>query len=205
VAARLAYLLENTAIGEGLEGSHRAWLFANRIGRSLDARVAATAARILKSYPAMFSPAADMDVQPSHSSRATDQVPWEAVDPILQEALRQAWAMVIQEETGVRSGGREITQTDLGAKSNPTNKTSIDIRNKKGEGGGAEPTVESTAEADAKPSDAREIWRRFATLPAVRNDLLVTLDGNKINRHSPRMLDEIAVLCEHIERARKKG
>jgi iron complex transport system substrate-binding protein len=69
----------------------------------------------------------------------------------------------------------------------------------------AAPQLIATAEADAKPSAALDMWRRFATLPAVRNELLVTLDGNKINRHSPRMLDEIAVLCEHIERARKKG
>lgn len=67
----------------------------------------------------------------------------------------------------------------------------------------AAPQLIATAEADAKPSGALDMWRRFAALPAVRNDLLVTLDGNKINRHSPRMLDEIAVLCEHIERARR--
>jgi iron complex transport system substrate-binding protein len=67
----------------------------------------------------------------------------------------------------------------------------------------AAPQLIATAEADAKPSGALDMWRRFAALPAVRNDLLVTLDGNKINRHSPRMLDEVAVLCEHIERARR--
>ncbi|MFO0145703.1 MAG: cobalamin-binding protein [Betaproteobacteria bacterium] len=65
------------------------------------------------------------------------------------------------------------------------------------------PQVIATAEAHAKPSGSLDMWRRFAALPAVRDDLLVTLDGNKINRHSPRMLDEVAVLCEHIERARR--
>jgi iron complex transport system substrate-binding protein len=69
----------------------------------------------------------------------------------------------------------------------------------------AAPQLIATAEADAKPSGALDSWRRFATLPAVRNDLLVTLDGNRINRHSPRMLDEVAVLCAHIERARGKA
>ncbi len=69
----------------------------------------------------------------------------------------------------------------------------------------AAPQLIATAEADAKPSGALDSWRRFATLPAVRNDLLVTLDGNRINRHSPRMLGEVAVLCEHIERARGKA
>jgi iron complex transport system substrate-binding protein len=67
----------------------------------------------------------------------------------------------------------------------------------------AAPQLIATAEADAKPSGALDPWKRFAALPAVRNDLLVTLDGNKINRHSPRMLEEIAMLCEHIERARR--
>ncbi len=66
----------------------------------------------------------------------------------------------------------------------------------------AAPQLIATAEADAKPSGALDLWKRFTAVPAVRHDLLVTLDGNKINRHSPRMLDEVAVLCEHIERAR---
>ncbi len=67
----------------------------------------------------------------------------------------------------------------------------------------AAPQLIATAEADARPSGALDMWTRFTAVPAVRNHLLVTLDGNKINRHSPRMLDEIAVLCEHLERARK--
>ncbi len=67
----------------------------------------------------------------------------------------------------------------------------------------AAPQLIATAEADAKPSGALDMWTRFTSVPAVRHDLLVTLDGNKINRHSPRMLDEVGVLCEYVEQARK--
>lgn len=68
----------------------------------------------------------------------------------------------------------------------------------------ARPQVIATAEAQGQPSGALDLWRRFDTLPAVRDGLLFTLDANKLNRHSPRMLDEIEVLCRDIDRARKE-
>ncbi len=66
----------------------------------------------------------------------------------------------------------------------------------------ADPQVMVTAEPDARPSDAMDLWRRFDGVSAVRNRLLVTLDANKINRDGPRIVDEIAVLCERIDAAR---
>jgi hypothetical protein len=46
------------------------------------------------------------------------------------------------------------------------------------------------------------MWQRFERITAVRRMLLVTLDADRINRHGPRIVDEIAVLCEAIDRAR---
>jgi iron complex transport system substrate-binding protein len=66
----------------------------------------------------------------------------------------------------------------------------------------ADPEVIVTAEPGAQPSGALAVWRRFGRITAVRRDLLVTLDADRINRHGPRIVDEIAVLCEAIDRAR---
>ncbi|HEU0203751.1 MAG TPA: cobalamin-binding protein, partial [Burkholderiaceae bacterium] len=67
----------------------------------------------------------------------------------------------------------------------------------------ADPEIIVTAEADAQPSAAFELWRRYPKLRAVAADLLVTLDANRINRHGPRLLDEAQVLCERVDDARK--
>ncbi|MGE5337171.1 MAG: cobalamin-binding protein [Gemmatimonadota bacterium] len=67
----------------------------------------------------------------------------------------------------------------------------------------ADPQLIVTAEPDARPSGALEQWRRFDTIAAVRHHQLVTLDANKINRDGPRIVDEIAVLCERIDAARR--
>jgi iron complex transport system substrate-binding protein len=66
----------------------------------------------------------------------------------------------------------------------------------------ADPEVIVTAEPGARPSDALAMWQRFGRIAAVRRNLLVTLDADRINRHGPRIVDEIAVLCEAIDRAR---
>jgi iron complex transport system substrate-binding protein len=66
----------------------------------------------------------------------------------------------------------------------------------------ARPEIIVTAEPDARPSDALEIWRRFPQIPAVAHDQLVTLDANRINRHTPRMVEELALLCAQIDAAR---
>jgi iron complex transport system substrate-binding protein len=66
----------------------------------------------------------------------------------------------------------------------------------------ADPEVIVTAEPGARPSDALAMWQRFGRISAVRRNVLVTLDADRINRHGPRIVDEIAVLCEAIDRAR---
>jgi iron complex transport system substrate-binding protein len=66
----------------------------------------------------------------------------------------------------------------------------------------ADPEVIVTAEPGARPSDALATWQRFGRIAAVRRNLLVTLDADRINRHGPRIVDELAVLCEAIDRAR---
>ena len=66
----------------------------------------------------------------------------------------------------------------------------------------ADPEVIVTAEPGARPSDALAMWQRFGRISAVRRNLLVTLDADRINRHGPRIVDELAVLCEAIDRAR---
>jgi iron complex transport system substrate-binding protein len=46
------------------------------------------------------------------------------------------------------------------------------------------------------------MWKPYATLTAVRNDNLFTIDGNLLNRAGPRMIAGAAVLCEKLELAR---
>jgi len=66
----------------------------------------------------------------------------------------------------------------------------------------ADPEVIITAEPGARPSGVLATWQRFGRITAVRRNQLVTLDADRINRHGPRIVDEIAVLCEAIDRAR---
>ena len=67
----------------------------------------------------------------------------------------------------------------------------------------ANPEFIVTGEPDGRASGVLDDWRRFSRLAAVENGALVTLDANRINRHGPRMPDEIAVLCEAIDRVRR--
>lgn len=67
----------------------------------------------------------------------------------------------------------------------------------------ADPQLIVTAESGAKPGGALDPWRRYATIAAVKNNRLVTLDADKINRHGPRIVDEIGVLCAQIDAARQ--
>ena len=66
----------------------------------------------------------------------------------------------------------------------------------------ADPQVIITAEPGARASEALAMWQRFPTLAATRRQQFVTLDADRINRHGPRLADEIAVLCAAIERTR---
>lgn len=66
----------------------------------------------------------------------------------------------------------------------------------------ADPQLIATAEPSARPSGALDDWRRYGSVSAVRLGQLVTLDADKLNRHAPRMAEEIGVLCERIDAAR---
>jgi vitamin B12 transport system substrate-binding protein len=59
-----------------------------------------------------------------------------------------------------------------------------------------------TAEPGAKPSDALAMWKRFEQVAAVKHNRFVTLDADRINRNGPRIVDEMATMCEAIDRAR---
>ena len=59
-----------------------------------------------------------------------------------------------------------------------------------------------TAEPGARPSDALAMWKRFERIAAVKRNQFVTLDADRINRNGPRIVDEMATMCEAIDRAR---
>ena len=66
----------------------------------------------------------------------------------------------------------------------------------------ADPQLIVTAEPGGSASQALATWQRFPTLAATRHRQFVTLDADRINRHGPRLADEIALLCAAIERTR---
>lgn len=66
----------------------------------------------------------------------------------------------------------------------------------------ADPEIIVTAEPGRRPSAALASWKRLPSLRAVRAGRLVTLDADRINRHTPRLLDELELLCERIDEAR---
>jgi iron complex transport system substrate-binding protein len=68
----------------------------------------------------------------------------------------------------------------------------------------ANPEIIITAEPDARASGALDAWKRFTTMTAVERKQLVTLDANRINRHGPRLADEVAALCLAIDGARRR-
>jgi iron complex transport system substrate-binding protein len=67
----------------------------------------------------------------------------------------------------------------------------------------ADPQLIVTAEPGARASDALDLWRRHPQISAVRNGQLAIVDADKINRAGPRMVDEIAVLCDKVDAARR--
>ncbi len=69
----------------------------------------------------------------------------------------------------------------------------------------ADPQVIITAEPGGQAGDALAMWQRFPTLSATRRQQFVTLDADRINRHGPRLPDEIAVLCAAIDQTRSEA
>jgi len=68
----------------------------------------------------------------------------------------------------------------------------------------ADPQLVVTAEPAARASGALDFWKRFGTLSATRLGGFATLDADRINRHSPRLPEEIAVLCAAIAQTRAR-
>lgn len=69
----------------------------------------------------------------------------------------------------------------------------------------ADPQMIVTAEPGGVDRGALDMWKRFAGQRAVAGGHLVTLDADRINRHTPRLADELAVLCERIDAVRRTG
>jgi iron complex transport system substrate-binding protein len=68
----------------------------------------------------------------------------------------------------------------------------------------ADPDAIITAEAGGKPSPALDAWRKQRSLRAVQRDALITLDADRINRHGPRLAEELGRLCVALERVRNR-
>jgi iron complex transport system substrate-binding protein len=66
----------------------------------------------------------------------------------------------------------------------------------------ADPQMIVTAEPGGVDRGALDLWKRFRDQRAVAAGQLVTVDADRINRHSPRLADELAVLCARIDAAR---
>jgi iron complex transport system substrate-binding protein len=76
------------------------------------------------------------------------------------------------------------------------------------------PTVSTEAVLKANPEaiiassgekdDPLSGWRRFPALTAVARGNLFSVDGEWMNRPSPRVLDGTEALCKHLETARRK-
>jgi iron complex transport system substrate-binding protein len=49
-----------------------------------------------------------------------------------------------------------------------------------------------------------DAWRRWPTLPAVRDGNLIAADGNLLHRPGPRFIEGVATLCAEFEQARSR-
>jgi iron complex transport system substrate-binding protein len=67
----------------------------------------------------------------------------------------------------------------------------------------ADPQMIVTAEPGGIDRGALDMWRRFPLQRAIAGGHLVTIDADRINRHTPRLADELALLCERIDAARR--
>jgi iron complex transport system substrate-binding protein len=69
----------------------------------------------------------------------------------------------------------------------------------------ADPQMIVTAEPGGIDRGALLMWTRFAGQRAVAGGQLVTIDADRINRHTPRLADELARLCERVDAVRSTG
>ena len=66
----------------------------------------------------------------------------------------------------------------------------------------ADPEAVMTAEPGARASTALALWHQFPSMAATRRGQFFTLDADRLNRHGPRLADEIGALCVAIEQTR---
>ncbi len=67
----------------------------------------------------------------------------------------------------------------------------------------ADPQIIVTAEPGAVDRGGLLSWQQFKGQRAVAGGHLVTIDADKINRHTPRLTTELALLCERIDAVRQ--
>jgi iron complex transport system substrate-binding protein len=67
----------------------------------------------------------------------------------------------------------------------------------------ADPQMIVTAEPGGVDRGALAMWQRFAEQRAVAGGHLVTINAERINRHTPRLADELALLCEKVDAVRQ--
>ena len=66
----------------------------------------------------------------------------------------------------------------------------------------ADPQIILSGEPGAVDHGALDFWKRYPFVAAVARGQLVTLDSDRIDRPTPRMLQEVQRLCEKVEAAR---
>lgn len=67
----------------------------------------------------------------------------------------------------------------------------------------ADPQAIVTAEPGGVDRGSLALWRQFKGQRAVAGGHLLTIDADKINRHTPRLAEELAVLCARIDSVRQ--
>lgn len=67
----------------------------------------------------------------------------------------------------------------------------------------ADPQMIVAAEPGGVDRGALKMWERFGGQRAVAGGHLVIVDADRINRHTPRLVDELAVLCERVDAVRR--
>jgi iron complex transport system substrate-binding protein len=67
----------------------------------------------------------------------------------------------------------------------------------------ADPQIILTGEAGGVDHGALDLWKRYPFVSAVAKGQLITLDSDRIDRPTPRMLQELARLCDRVQAARE--
>lgn len=67
-----------------------------------------------------------------------------------------------------------------------------------------DPEVILISTRGGRPSPQVEAWRRYDAITAVRYDNVYTVDGDLLNRQTPRLLDGARTVCAILDRARER-